>query len=132
MSAALTKAAMIVAPNDMKDGVLVTVNEFGCLKFTAETTHRADPLPDSWKGRWVVIYAHGGTIDVAFSASSAAEVDRAVAPTNSGASTKVGTRVPSGQEKHRLLPRSRGTLYFARESDTAGAAAILELSDREV
>ena len=127
MTAQLSKAALITGPNDIGR----TANDFGCLKYTAETTHAANAVPDAWKGRWVILFAVGGTIDVAFSESSSAEVDRGAAAAAGGTSSKVGVRVPSGEERHRIIPRSSKTVYLARESDTAGAALLVELSDRE-
>jgi hypothetical protein len=114
----------------------VTINEFGVLKFTGgqsgtETTHKANALPDTWQGCWIGIYVTGGNMFYALSPNATAEVDRAVAATEAGASTKVGAVIPNGVLQFVLVPMRKGlevddgSIYFVRESDTVGTVAYV-------
>src|SRR5690242_19090432 len=76
-------------------GITNTTNEFNVLKFSGgavgtETNHAVNALPDVWAGKWVTMYVTGGNMHYAITKFPTAEVDRAVAATAAGASTKVG------------------------------------------
>lgn len=123
MSEALLKATQSRAPNDVGR----TANDFGVLIFTCAAAHRADALPDHWKGRRIGIHAVGGAMDVAFSTSSIAEVDTSVAATDAGAAAKAGRTIASGATEYFVLPDPDGkTLYFVREG--AATSARLHLA----
>lgn len=135
MSAEEVKAARVRAPFDYA-GV---ANNFGVLKFTggdiADTqNHQADAVPDDWRGQWVEITVIGGDMHYAFSTSATAEVDRAVAASEAGASVKVGDPILAGTSKHVQIPRpgdrdaAESTVYFVRESSTTGVVAYMRLS----
>jgi hypothetical protein len=135
MSAEEVAAARICPPNDMGR----TANDFACLKFTGgqsgtETTHAANEVPAEFCGRWVDLIAVGGDVHFAFSESSSAEVDRAVAATAAGASSKVGGIVLSGTRYPVQIPNRRGTpdnstgdgkIYFVRESSAVGTVVYM-------
>lgn len=119
-------------------GISTTLNEFNVLKFTGgaagtETNHAVNPLPAAWQGKWVTMYATGGNLHYAISKFSTAEVDRAVAATAAGASTKVGGVLANGFTTMFRLPYAtqnlNESLYFARESDAVGTVAYMWLSD---
>lgn len=125
-------------------GVTNTANEFNVLKFTGgaagtETNHAVNALPDVWQGKWVTMYVTGGNMHYAITKFATAEVDRAVAATAAGVSTKVGGVVPNGTVTMFRLPYIRlGQVdgsnnpeknYFARESDAVGTVAYLWMSD---
>lgn len=122
------KAARIRAPNDLGR----TANDFGVLKFDCDTTHGANALPASWPGRWVKIRATGGDVHYGFSTASNAEVDRAVASSSAGASSKVGGIVADGlaNAEHVQLPyvESGQSLYFVREATVDNTIVYMELA----
>ncbi len=125
----LSKSALVRAPFDYA----AVANNFGVLKFSGgvlatETTHKANVVPNAWRGQYVEIYVTGGVMHYAFSTSSAAEVDRAVAATEAGASVKVGGVIPNGETRHVLVPDSSDPVYFVRESDTVGTIAYMRLA----
>jgi hypothetical protein len=112
-----------------------TDDDFGVILFAGgvsgtETTHRADELPAHWQGREVGLVCSGGVCYVAFSKRAGAEVDRAVAATNAGATAKSGLPLPNsmGVETRLRLPKVGGEkLYFVRESDTVGTKVWMRL-----
>lgn len=118
-------------------GTSTTLNTFEARKFTggavgAETTHHTDPIPDAhWSGKWVTMLATGGNCHFAFTKKSDAEVSRAVAATELGATTLVGGVLVEGNLMHVRLPTwpAGGSLYFARESDAVGTVVYMWLSD---
>lgn len=135
MSTEEVKAARVRAPYDYA----AVANNFGVLKFTGgtsgtETSHVANAIPDDWRGQWVEIYVTGGDMHYAFSATSSAEVDRAVTATEAGASVKVGAVIPNGASVHVQIPNygdrnaADGVTYFVRESTALGAVAYMRLA----
>ena len=129
MSSDLAKASQVRPPFDYAS----VANDFGVLKFSGgvlatETTHKANALPNDWRGKWVEIYVTGGNMHYAFSTSSAAEVDRAVAASEAGASVKVGGVIPTGESRHVYVPDSSDVVYFVRESDAVGTVAYVRLA----
>ena len=137
MSAEEVKAARVRPPYDYN----AVTNDFGVLKFSGgvlstETSHKVDAVPRAWQGQWVEIYATGGDLHYAFSRSSTAEVDRAVAATAAGASVKVGAVIPNGESRHVQIPLATpagpsdtaSEIYFARESSAIGTVAYMRLA----
>lgn len=135
MSSISTKSERIRPPYDYG----AVANDFGVLKFTAgdvadTTNHQVDQLPDAWMGQYVEIYVTGGDMHYAFSASSTAEVDRAVAATEAGASVKVGAVVPNGAVRYVQIPvtkmsgTSDGHVYFSRESTANPTVCYMRLA----
>jgi hypothetical protein len=135
MSNILNAAAAVSAPHDIGR----TANDFGVRRYTAETTFRADTVPDTWRGKWVELYVTGGTagtdsVHYAFSLSSAAEVSTAVAATNAGATDKVGAVIPTGETRHVLIPvggdpaAGTGDIYFVRDSTAASMSVYMRLA----
>lgn len=106
-------------------------NDFGVRKFTAETSHAANAIPNSWSGKYVRALAVGGNVHFGFSISGSAEVDRAVTATAAGASAKVGDVLSNGIAEQFRIPRFGPgvTMYFVRESDTASTVVYLRLAD---
>lgn len=137
MSAEEVKAARVRPPYDYA----AAANNFGALKFSGgvlatETSHAANAVPRDWQGQWVEIYVSGGNLHYAFSRSSTAEVDRAVAATAAGASVKVGGVIPNGEARHVLVPAATPTgptdpnaeIYFVRESDALSTVVYMRLA----
>jgi hypothetical protein len=128
MSAALVQGTRVKAPFD------VGANEYNVKKFTAGTTHLAHALPADWAGKYVRIYFIGAAatdyLHFGFSKSSAAEIDRAVAATDAGASAKVGGILKADQDTFRLVPirTDSESVYFVREATSAACTVILELT----
>lgn len=120
MSEALLKATQSRAPNDVGR----TANDFGVLVFTCAAAHRADALPDHWKGRRIGVQPIGGDADIAFSANANAEVDTSAAASDAGTAAKAGRTVTGDTTEYFVLPDPDGkTLYFVRE----GAATSIRL-----
>lgn len=128
MNSELNRALMVSPPSDIGR----TANDFGVLKFTAETTHAANAIPDSFKGKWVRLRAIGGIVHFGFSENSAAEIDRAVVATAAGASAKVGGILANGAGSYEDFkiqdPGTNTTIYFVRESDTASTIVYMQLT----
>jgi hypothetical protein len=102
------------------------------MKFTADTTHKANAVPAAWAGRYVKITSVGGILHYGFSETSSAEIDRAVAATDAGASAKVGGYIADGGSDSRRIPRRStlgATVYFCRES-SAASTVYVELADK--
>lgn len=118
-------------------GISASNSNFEVRKFTGgvaatETTHKTDPLPDAhWSGKWIGMLAVNGTCHFAFSKNASAEVDRAVAATEAGATSLVGMPLSPGIINYVRLPTwpAGSSLYFARESDTVGTIVYMWLSD---
>ena len=128
MSAEEVKAARIRAPNDYGR----TANDFGGLLFDCTTTHQAHALPAAWKGKWIILHNRGSVaVHFAFSASSTAEVDPAVAATAAGASAKVAATLEPGEKQHRQLPKfgDNDTAYFVRECGSTTTTIHIELGE---
>lgn len=112
-------------------------NEFNVRKFTggdiADTqNHQTDELVEyRWSGKYVSMLAVGGNCHFAMTRFATAEVDRAVAATEAGATTKVGGIALNGVVTDVELPHFNVTdkLYFVRESDAAGVVVYMWLSD---
>lgn len=138
MTADLNKAAKVRAPHDCGQ----TANDFSVKVFTAPTTHAADAVPNLWQGQWAELHVVGGTagtdyVDYAFSLSSSAEVDIAVAASAAGASDKAGARIPTGEKVMVLIPKHKtpgagpvteGDIYFVREGSAASMSVRFRLS----
>lgn len=125
-------------PSDSWPGATAApvADDFGVLKYTGgvaatETDSVATPLPAHWANRELGLLATGGTVHVAFSKLSTAEVDRAVAATANGVSAKVGLPIAAGVEKRIRVPKIAPgeTLYFVRESDAVGATVHIRVLD---
>jgi hypothetical protein len=125
----MSRADYATAPHDP-----ITANDFQVRSYTVDTTHKAHALPAAWvvgkNGQYVALTS---TVDAvfAFSLSSSAEVDRGVAPTDAGASLKVGGVLVANQTRYVWLPPvSHGnTLYFVRESASSGAITVEKATD---
>ena len=112
-------------------------NEFNVRKFTGgdsadNQNHQTDELVEyRWSGKYVSILAVGGNCHFAFTRFPTAEVDRTVAATEAGATTKVGGIALSGVVTDFELPHFsfNDKLYFARESDAAAVPVYMWLSD---
>ncbi len=105
-----------------------TANNFNVLKFTGETTHAANVIPETWVGQEVEIYVSGGDLHYGFSTHSDAEIDRSVSATAAGASAKVGAVLPDGNYDQVVLPDSPSPVYFVREA-TASVTVFIRLID---
>ncbi len=134
MSNLMNKAAVVQAPfEDTPDGTTAD-HDFNVKKYTGGTladtqVHVATAVPATWCGKFVKISAIGGDITYGFSTNALAEVDRSVAASEAGASTKVGGLILSGQSVHVLVPKNeKKTIYFVRESSTTGVVALMELA----
>lgn len=118
-------------------GDSATANEFAQRKFTggtlADTTaHVTTELVEySWSGKYITMRAIGADVHFAFTRFPTAEVDRAVAATEAGATTKVGGLLLAGEERDFQLPQFDVTrkLYFSRESSAINAVVLMGLSD---
>ena len=118
-------------------GISATLNEFDCRKFTGgavadNQNHAVNIMPDAhWSGKRVWMLATGGNCHFAFTRFPTAEINRAVAATEAGASTNVGGVLQNGVARRYRLPYfgPGNPLYFARESDAAAVPVIMFLSD---
>lgn len=134
----LRKSLANNGPSDLWPGALpVPVpDDFGVMLYTGgvsgtETDHAATPLPGHWANRELGLLVTGGTVHVAFSKLSTAEVDRSVPATANGVAAKVGLPIAAGVEKRIRVPRigPGETLYFVREADTLGATVRVRVLD---
>lgn len=112
----MTDKANIISPPF--DPTSAPANDFNVALFTVDVTHKAHALPRAWSGQFVTLYSpvdcHYG-----FALSPSAEVDRAVAATDAGATVKVGGLLLAGVKDQVLLPEwdpARQTMYFVREA----------------
>ena len=124
------QAANIRAPFDRAGD-----DDYDVRLFDATTSHQAHAVPKEWKGKYVDVrvITSGGQLWFGFSKSSTAEVDRSVAATAAGASTKVGRYISDGDgPRPFLLPDARGdeTVYFVREAAST-VTVELALSDEQ-
>ncbi len=121
MSSLLNKAVVITLPYD------VGSNEFGVKKIDSDGTHKATALPSTWSGAAVAFRCFTNNIVAALSLNSSAEVDAAVAATNTGASTKVGMTIVAGTLYAGVLPTwgPQETMYLIHEA--AADNTVLEM-----
>lgn len=135
-SVLVAKAIKIRFPNDTPPNgatAASTANEFGVMKIAVTTTHGQSELPDSWNGRFVKALAIGASGDlchVAFSKTTGREVDRAVAATTAGATTKVGWPLQHGIVEHLFVPAwDRPEQGFLIHESSAALTLYLALAD---
>jgi hypothetical protein len=121
----IQRAARAVAPRVGADGN-TTVRYY-----TADTSSKANAVPDSWCGRYVSIYASGDPVYYYFSTDSTDTCDEAAAPADGGAGQDdLGGVAPEGAFVQVQIPPKKPaeTMYFVRAAaDTA--AVRMELRD---
>lgn len=121
------QASNVKAPFDKGNAA----NDFNVRLYDCDTTHKVTAVPYSFTGKYVRIFVAGGDLHYAFSESSSAEVDRAVAGTDAGASDKVGDIIKDGTSDHVRLPSVKDesvTLYFVREASVDNTTARMRLA----
>jgi hypothetical protein len=120
------QSSYVKAPADLGNAA----NDFNVRLYTATTTHRADPVPREFAGKYVRIAPSGSDLHYAFSKSSTAEVSTAVAATDAGASLLVGDVIRNNEHDHVRLPSValNETLYFVRESVAINTTVRMRLA----
>ena len=108
-----------------------TANDFDVRLYDCDTTHKANPVPFKFTGKYVRIFVSGGDLHYAFSESASAEVDRTVASTDTGASDKVGDIIKDGTFERVKVPFVKDesvSLYFVREATIDNTIARMRLA----
>lgn len=120
----IQRAARIVAPKVGADGN--TTVRF----YDSTSTSQAHPVPASWCGRYVNMYA-STDVQYYFSTDSTDTVDETIAANATGnAQDDLGGILPSGQFVPRQIPAKKPaeTMYFVRASVASGNVRM-ELTD---
>jgi len=121
------QAANVKAPCDKGN----VANDFNVKLYDCDLTHKATAVPHKFTGKYVRIFVAGGDLHYAFSESSSAEVDRAVAGSDAGAFDKVGDIIKDGTYDHVRVPGVKDesvTLYFVREATADNTTARMRLA----